>query len=640
VSWQRLAGEILRHPGRMLALSLLVLGAPLLALPSLRTSFDLVAELPPASDSVQGFGALRGSFGPGQVQPVIVVARARKTIWTDPAFEAIDDLTVNLRKVPQVAQVRSITRPTGGAVAEARLEALGLDELANLSEGLPRAIRGVGRVISGLERLRGGLEQVRAGIPEQRAGLQEGLAGIQALRDGIERIRDGLSRIERGLERARGGLLRLAERVAEPSLRSVRRAWGDLKQATPLARLDPQYDDLARHVGRALALLSGRCPDATGIGPQPEDCPAGKRIDPRYDGLAPTLREVASGLDSATGGVRKIDLGLGALDDGLAQLQEGIEASEPQLDRLESGVGQMIDGLDRIIPGLARLRRGLAAGQSLAEESGLIPQAGDEVALTATLVEAFPKLRRQLRFFVGDGGRATRVFVFLEDQPYRDRSLEAARQIREVAHLSVRKSPLSASDVLVTGSAPFFADVADVTARDLPTIVWAVILGVFLVLVLLLRSVVAPIYLVLTVLLSFASTLGLTVLVFQLILGERGLVWWLPAFLYVILVALGADYNIFLTGRIREEAEAVDTRSAVARGLSATGRIITSAGLILAGTFAALLAAPIAGMVQLGFAATVGLLVDTFIVRSMLVPSIAVLIGSANWWPSARARRA
>ncbi|MCA1726863.1 MAG: MMPL family transporter, partial [Actinobacteria bacterium] len=220
--------------------------------------------------------------------------------------------------------------------------------------------------------------------------------------------------------------------------------------------------------------------------------------------------------------------------------------------------------------------------------------------------------------------------------PYATRSLEAADRISEIARLSLRDTPLPPGQLRVTGASPFFADISRVTARDVRIIVIAVILGVFLVLVLLLRSILAPVYLVLTVLLSFAATLGLTSVVFQGMLGEEGLVWWLPIFLYVTLVALGADYNIFLMGRIREEARTTDSRQAVATGLAATGHVITSAGLILAGTFAALLAAPFAGMVQLGFSATMGLLIDTFIVRSLLVPSIAVLAGSASWWPSRR----
>ncbi|HEX2030705.1 MAG TPA: MMPL family transporter [Actinomycetota bacterium] len=638
MSWQRVASFVLRHPGRTLALALAILVPPTLALPNMRTTFDVLSELPASTDSVQGFQALRGSFGPGQVQPVFVVVRLDSKVWNDDAFEAIDELTVTLEKVPGVADVRSITRPTGGRVPPQQLEALGLGGLTELAEGLPRATRGLERATSGLRRIRDGLEQIRAGIPGQEAGIEQALQGIEAMRDGVDRIRAGMGRIAAGLERAEAGLRRLAERVAEPTLRALRAAWDDLRDAT-LAKLDPQYPQLARHVGEALALVSGRCPDAEGIGPQPADCPAGRKIDPRYDGLAPTLRGVAEGLDRAADGVRKIDLGMGGLDQGLAQLESGMAESAPQLDQLESGTSLMIGGLDRIIPGLERLRRGLAMGASLVEQAGLIPQPGDEVALTATLVEAFPKLREQLGFFVGDGGRATRLFLFLEDQPYRESSLEASRQIREISQLALRETALEDAELLVTGSAPFFSDVADTAGGDFGTIIWAVILGILLVFILLLRSLIAPVYLMGTVLLSFASTLGLTVIVFQGLFGEIGLVWWLPAFLFVILVALGADYNIFLTGRIREEAGEVDTRSAVGLGLSATGRVITSAGLILAGTFAALLAAPIQGMVEMGFAASVGLLVDTFVVRTLLVPSIAVLLGSANWWPSRRAAR-
>jgi RND superfamily putative drug exporter len=127
------------------------------------------------------------------------------------------------------------------------------------------------------------------------------------------------------------------------------------------------------------------------------------------------------------------------------------------------------------------------------------------------------------------------------------------------------------------------------------------------------------------------------VLVFQGIFGQAGVPWWLPPFLFVLLVALGADYNIFLMSRIREEARTATTADATARGLALTGHVITSAGIILAGTFAALLFAPMKGLQQMGFATTVGILLDTFVVRSLLVPSIATLLGRHNWWPSSRA---
>lgn len=637
MSWERLAQLVLRAPGRILGISLLILAIPSLGLLGLRTSYDQVGQLPDDSDSVQGFRALSGSFGPGQVQPIVVMARAKKTVWTDQVFAAVDLLTLNLRKIPGVAQVRSITRPTTGGVSQEQLAELGLSDVGDLTEGLPRAIDGLDRATDGLVLIRDGLQQIRASVPDQRADIASAQRGVALLRGGLARIVPGLSRIGDGITEAASGLRRLADDAAVPALRAVEAAWQDLKEMGALARMDPEYEDLANHIGEALAALTGRCPDATGIGPQPPECPAGKQLDLEYNGLAPTLRRIADGADRAAHGIGRIERGLEAMDDGLAEFEEGFSEGPAQLDRLETGVTVMISGLDRIVPGLERLQRGLAAGASLLQDTGLIPEPSGDVAVTASLANAFPKLREQLTFFVGDKDRATRIFVILDEQPYSTSSLVAADRISEIARLSLRDTPLE--QLRVTGASPFFADISRVTARDVRIIVIAVILGVFLVLVLLLRSILAPVYLVITVLLSFAATLGLTSVVFQGMLGEEGLVWWLPIFLYVTLVALGADYNIFLMGRIREEARSTDTRHAVATGLAATGHVITSAGLILAGTFAALLAAPFAGMVQLGFSATMGLLIDTFVVRSLLVPSIAVLAGSASWWPSARSRQ-
>lgn len=638
MSWERVANLVVRRPGRVLAACLAVLLPPLAALPAMETTFDELDRLPADADSVRGFRALEGSFEPGAVQPVIVVVESRRTIWEDESFRAIDHLTLSLGKVPGVADVQSVTRPLRGGPDPGRLRDAGLGDLAGVAERLPRATRGLGRAIRGLERIREGLDEIAEGVPGRRAGLEEALEGVRAMREGLGRLDAGLGNVEEGLGEAIGGLRRLADEVADPTLEALRRAWRDLRDTT-VARSDPEYPDLVRNVGEALARVSGRCPDATGIGPQPEDCPAGRRVAEGYDGLGPALREVAGGLERARAGIGRIRGGLGEIDDGLARLAGGLEESRPRLDRLASGTRRMVGGLDRIIPGLTRLRRGLAAGGAVLEETGLLPEPSGEMALTASLVDAVPKLKRQLRPLVAGGGTATRLLVTMDGASYEDRSMEGSRRMREVARLSLRETPLEDAAVHVAGSAPFFADVARATGRDFRTVLWAVILGVFLVLALLLRSLVAPFYLILTVLLSFAATLGLTVVVFQLVLGESGLVWWLPIFLFVVLVALGADYNIFLTSRVREEAAHTDTRTAVARGLAATGHVITSAGLILAGTFGALLVSSLEGLVQMGFAASVGILIDTFVVRSLLVPSIAVLAGSASWWPSGRARR-
>ena len=161
-----------------------------------------------------------------------------------------------------------------------------------------------------------------------------------------------------------------------------------------------------------------------------------------------------------------------------------------------------------------------------------------------------------------------------------------------------------------------------------------VLLLIFAILCLLLRAVVAPLYLVATVVLSYAFALGATTLIFTEIFNQPDSDPGLPTFAFIFLVALGVDYNIFLISRIREEAAHQETKEAVITGLERTGGVITSAGLILAGTFFALMSLPLETLFQIGFTIAFGLLVDTFLVRTILVPAIAFKLGERNWWPS------
>jgi RND superfamily putative drug exporter len=149
---------------------------------------------------------------------------------------------------------------------------------------------------------------------------------------------------------------------------------------------------------------------------------------------------------------------------------------------------------------------------------------------------------------------------------------------------------------------------------------------------------VASVLLMATVVLSFAAALGVSYVVFDVVFGFPGSDPSLPLFAFVFLVALGIDYNIFLMARVREEAQKHGTREGMLRGLAVTGGVITSAGIVLAGTFAVLAVLPLVFLSELGFAIACGVLLDTFVVRSTLVPALVLDIGSRVWWPSKLAR--
>ncbi|WP_082481965.1 MMPL family transporter [Aeromicrobium sp. Leaf245] len=188
---------------------------------------------------------------------------------------------------------------------------------------------------------------------------------------------------------------------------------------------------------------------------------------------------------------------------------------------------------------------------------------------------------------------------------------------------------------LVGGTTAINHDVQEASAADNRLIIPIILVAVLLILALLLRALVAPLVLLATVVLSFGAALGISALVFRHVLGFEGADSSLPLYAFVFLVALGIDYNIFLMTRVREEALLHGTRRGALIGLAATGGVITSAGLVLAGTFAALGSLPIVFLAELGFAVALGVLLDTIIVRSVLVTALNLDLGRWMWWPSA-----
>ncbi len=213
-------------------------------------------------------------------------------------------------------------------------------------------------------------------------------------------------------------------------------------------------------------------------------------------------------------------------------------------------------------------------------------------------------------------------------------SLEAEETVRELRSQLADRHP----DALVGGVTAVALDTNDTAIHDRNLIIPLVLVVITLILMLLLRSILAPIILILSVVVSFAAALGVAALVFNGIFHFPGADPSVPLFGFVFLVALGVDYNIFLMTRVREESRLHGTRAGILRGLSSTGGVITSAGLVLAATFAALGVIPILFLAQIAFIVAFGVIVDTFLVRSLLVPAVSYDIGRAIWWPSKLSR--
>jgi RND superfamily putative drug exporter len=209
-------------------------------------------------------------------------------------------------------------------------------------------------------------------------------------------------------------------------------------------------------------------------------------------------------------------------------------------------------------------------------------------------------------------------------------SVEAGNDIPELRRLAKEAD----SSALIGGTSAVYYDVRQANDRDNKTIIPIILFVITLILGVLLRSILSAIVLLGTVVLSFFATLGVSALVFNHVFGFAGGDNSFPLFAFIFLVALGIDYNIFLMSRVREESQKIGTRAGVIKGLTVTGSVITSAGIVLAATFAVLGLLPLVPLAQLGFAVAFGVLLDTIIVRSILVPALVHEIGPKIWWPS------
>jgi RND superfamily putative drug exporter len=293
---------------------------------------------------------------------------------------------------------------------------------------------------------------------------------------------------------------------------------------------------------------------------------------------------------------------------------------------------QVQERIDRILP------KGVTDQQQIYVSSRTPLTAGALEPMRETLARV-QHVGRVSKPVFADGGRAAEIDVALTIGSVTSRALELAGEggpLRTAAH----ESAPAGARVLVGGTASVFADVSSSVSKDL-RLIFPVAAGlILLILVLMLRSVVAPLYLLLAVGLEFAATLGTAVLVFQHGMGHGGVVFTLPLVLFLFVVAIGTDYNILMSARLREELErGGGPRVATARAVRAVAPAIAAAGLVLAASFGTLLLSKDLNTREIGFAMAIGILLASLLVSTLLVPALTTVIGEKAWWPRSRRRR-
>jgi RND superfamily putative drug exporter len=343
--------------------------------------------------------------------------------------------------------------------------------------------------------------------------------------------------------------------------------------------------------------------------------------------LASTVNGLGQSLHGALASLHRLGLdNPGAARSQIATVQQGANDLASAGRQVADGVQQLVDQVRRMGVGLGQASDFL---MDMGRDASQPSMAGFNVPPGALDTPDFKKLART---FISPDGHSARYFIQTDLNPFSTAAMDQVNTILATAKGAQPNTALSDASISISGYPVTLRDTRDYYDRDIKLIVVVTIIVVLLILIALLRAIVAPLYLVGSVILSYLSAVGIGVVLFQVILGQQ-LHWSVPGLTFVVLVAVGADYNMLLASRLRDESP-LGVRTGVIRTVRSTGGVITAAGLIFAASMFGLLFSSIGAVVQSGFVIGVGILVDTFVVRTITVPAIAALLGRAGWWPA------
>jgi putative drug exporter of the RND superfamily len=602
--WRRSGIHIVRRPVAHLAASLAVLIPLAACVAALHTSYDARTTLPPSAESNIGMASIERHFPASTTAPQYVFIQSPHDLRTTKALADLEQMAQRVSQLPDIAAVRGVTRPTGAPLEQATLS-FQAGEIANkLAEANSKItgsiderqalVGGAGKLADSLATVRNQLTKTTGildGLSKTMASMKDQLESSQEFQDAQRQLAD-------------------AQAAGEPS--------------QPTRSGSENFQDM---VGMATDSLDSLNNDP-GCDTDPN---CGQQRD-RLQHLVDGLHKMQPSLDAAAKAIRTLGLSNpNGLKQSMASLEQGANALADGSRKIAEGLRILDDQTKQLGEGLSRASAFLLSMKLNASDPGA---AGFYISPEILGNDQFKDLAR---VFMSPDGHSARYLVQSTLDPYDTKAMDQVKTILATARGAQANTSLADASISMSGMTPYYSELRDYYNHDLRFIVLMTVAVVFLILILLLRAVVAPLYLVGTVILSCLSAVGIGVIVLQLI-GGQAMTASTPAMAFIVLVAVGADYNMLLISRIRDESPH-GIPSGVIRTVRSTGSVITSAGMIFAAPMLAMLFSSIGSMVQGGFIIGVGLLLDTFLVRTVTVPALAVLVGKANWWPSGWRRK-
>lgn len=649
-------------------------------------SFNSLEEVSEDVPAIKGFNIISESFSPGEALSTQVVIQNDEKMDSIEYFEIIETLSKNLEKVDLVDKVRSATRPVGETIEELYLasqaktleEGLGegKDGIEQISEGLHQAeselsssapdlenaTAGIGSLVSGTNDLQSGLTEIEENLAKIEDGIRQGTAGSTKIKDGLAEAKAGAEELLKGQQQLLKGYQDVGTNLS--ALNSGYQQIGEglsqlssnLSQITPedFTTLEENYEGIlySPEYGKIKGIVTGVQGSLTELSSTVAQLNAGLAplsegvitANTNYETIVAGQEELTKGLQALIDGIEAQQDGFEQLADGQGQIVSHFPAVTDGLSELNNGQKQLLDGFGGLGDQMNELTDGLGkSADGLDQVSDGLTSAQDYLTgLTEASAFYLPKemltseeFAPVLDTYFSPDRKVMTMDVVYKANPYSNEAIDSIADIKNIIKQTTKGTKLENANVAVGGITSTNADLQTMSKGDYSKTVIYMLLGISIILIFLFRSIIMPVYLIGSLIITYYTAMSINEVIFMNIFDYTGISWAVPFFAFVILMALGVDYSIFLMDRFNEYKE-LSVSEAMHLAMKKMGTVIISAAVILGGTFAAMMPSGMLSLLQIASIILTGLLLYAFIILPLFIPVMVKNFGKANWWPFKR----
>ncbi len=656
--WGTIAASSTKRPVVSVLVIVLIIGAAVFFYQQ-KLNFNMIGELGDAYPSSKGFNIVAEHFGKGQAMPSTLVIEGSGTLDNNDSMAVIDSLTESIKKIDGVKQVTSVTQPQGNPIDEFYISGQmssvtgGLktmqDGLNQISNGMSSAqdslgsadfskvtemVSGTAQLHDAVSALAGGLSQLQAGISDDSANSQTISSGIASIESSLTQVSSGITALSQSYQTIQTGLTQMGTQyqAAANALLSIKATLSQMQTMVTVlggsysgSNSDVNYVTLKTSLDKLVASLSSTTPEGIAI------------LNLNYNNTISGFGEANKNLEVMSNGISQMSSGLKNIESGLGKTSAGIGTVVTNMKSVSEGLAQMESGQKQVVSGLGQFG---SFGSSLAAVSSALNNISSGLGQTNTFLNQYgtektfhipdealtaTDYQTALNAYMSKDRTITKLTIILKYDPYSRDAEKTVQAINDTVSSRLKGTVLSDAQFGISGQSAVTNDTDNILSSDLNRMIIIVLVGVFLVLLFVIRSVWLPAIITASLVGTYYAAMLVTNTIFIDLLHYPGLSSFVPFFSFIIIVALGVDYSIFLMMGFREYKQ-LPPSDAIVMASKQIGSVVIAAVIILGGTFATLIPSGMLLLIEIAVPVIVGLFVLCFIMLPVFLPAMIRII--------------